>query len=339
MKKIGIIGATGYTGEELLRILSGHPEVSVSFVTSAEDIGQPLTHALPRMQKYRDLPIADVEDVMDARVDLVFMCLPAGYSAPLAESYHKKGVKVIDLGADFRFSDAAVFKQWYGMDHHCPALLKDAVYGLPEWNRQAISKTKLVSNPGCYPTSVLLPLIPFLKAGVLSDEPVVVDSKSGISGAGSTVTKKTQYGEVDQNVRAYSPGRVHRHVGEMEDQCSRYTEKNIRILFTPHLIPMFRGIFSTIYVRLRKNMERPDLLSILKDSYVKEPFVQIMDSKLPETKWTLYSNLCFIAAETVAGTNTAILFSAIDNLGKGASSQAVQNMNIMFGFQEDLGLA
>jgi N-acetyl-gamma-glutamyl-phosphate reductase len=338
MKKIGIIGATGYTGEELLRVLTRHPNVSVAFVTSEQETGTSLAKFFPQLPRYKNMTFRSAQEVVDIDIDLVFLCLPPGYSAKLAKPYVEKAVKVIDLGADFRYDDADTYKHWCGIDHPHPELLEGVAYGLPEWNRDAIKNARIVSNPGCYPTTVLLALIPFLKAGVLANEPILVDSKSGISGAGSSPTKTTLFGEIHESFSAYKPGRVHRHVGEMEQELSKHANRKIQVVFTPHLAPMFRGLFSTIYVRLQSMMDRSDLLSILHEAYANEPFVGVLDERLPAAKMATHSNFCFLSFTTVTDSNVAILFSTIDNLGKGASWQAIQNMNLMLGFPEQEGL-
>ncbi len=209
---------------------------------------------------------------------------------------------------------------------------------MPEWNRDAIKNAQIVSNPGCYPTTVLLALIPFLKANVLAEETIIIDSKSGISGAGSSPSKTTHFGEIHESFNAYKPGRVHRHVGEMEQELSKHAQRKIRVVFTPHLAPMFRGLFSTIYIRLKSKMNRSDVLNILTEAYANEPFVMVLDEKLPAAKMATHSNFCFLSLATVADSDMAILFSTIDNLGKGASWQAIQNMNLMLSFPEQAGL-
>jgi len=338
MNKIGIIGATGYTGEELLRVLSRHPEVTVAFVTSEQDTGTSLASFFPHLPYYKNMTFRSAQEAVDMDVDLVFLCLPPGHSAKWAKPFVEKSVKVIDLGADFRYDDAVAYKQWCGMDHPFPELLEGIAYGLPEWNRNRIKNARIVSNPGCYPTTVLLALIPFLKAGVLTNEPIVIDSKSGISGAGASPTKTTHFGEIHESFSAYKPGRIHRHVGEMEQELSKYANRTIQVVFTPHLAPMFRGLYSTIYVHLQSKLDRSDLLKILNEAYANEPFIMVLDEKLPAAKIANHSNFCFLSVATVTDSDVAILFSTIDNLGKGASWQAIQNMNLMLGFPEQQGL-
>jgi N-acetyl-gamma-glutamyl-phosphate reductase len=338
MKRVGIIGATGYTGEELLRVLAHHPQVKVSFASSEQEQGQPVQKIFPYLPMYRDMTFCSAQQATIQEADLVFLCLPAGSSAQFARPFLQQAVKVIDLGADFRFADATSYEQWYGQPHPDPALLDGAVYGLPEWHREQIKTAQVVSNPGCYPTSVLLAMIPLLKADILADSPIIVDSKSGVSGAGATPSKTTHFGAIQENFSAYKPGRNHRHVGEMEQQLSQHAGRPISVVFTPHLAPMFRGLYSTIYIRLKSATQQPNLIQLLQKAYADEPFVRVLGEALPSSKIANNSNFCFLSATTVPGSDIAILFSAIDNLGKGASWQAVQNMNLMLGISETMGL-
>ena len=337
-KKIGIVGATGYTGEELLRVLARHSGVKVAFVTSEKEQGQPVQQVFPQLPAYRGLRFISASEATSQSVDLVFFCLPAGESAPLAQPFSENGVKIVDLGSDFRFYDAKVYEQWYGKKHPAPALLSETVYGLPEWNREQIRGARYVGNPGCYPTSILLALLPFYRQGILPDNTLVIDSKSGVSGAGKTPSRITHYVEVNESMKAYMPGRSHRHVGEIEQELSRFANQAVNILFTPHLVPMSRGIFSTIYMPLQQQVSKQDLLQILHAAYDQEPFVHILDAAIPSTAMAANTNNCFIGLNVVESANHVILFSAIDNLGKGASWQAVQNMNIMLDFDEEAGL-
>ena len=337
-KKIGIVGATGYTGEELLRVLARHTGVEVAFVTSEKEQGQPVQQIFPQLPAYRGLLFISASAATSQSADLVFLCLPAGESAPLAQPFIDNGAKIVDLGSDFRFYNADVYEQWYGKKHPAPALLDETVYGLPEWNRERIRGARYVGNPGCYPTSVLLALLPFYRQGIPADGALVIDSKSGVSGAGKVPNRITHYVEVNENIKAYKPGRSHRHVGEIEQELSRFADQAVNILFTPHLVPMSRGIFSTIYMPLRQHADKEELLRILHSAYDQEPFVHILDTTIPSTAMAANSNNCFLGVDRVESANHAILFSAIDNLGKGASWQAVQNMNIMLGFDEKAGL-
>ncbi len=336
-KQIGIIGATGYTGEELLRCLILHPQAEVAFVTSEKEAGASLAAVYPHMPLYKDMRLITAQQSTAMAVDLVFLCLPAGQSAPLARTFVAKNIKVIDLGADFRFSDPAVYKAWYGMEHPAPDLLDRSVYGLPEWNRDKIKTAAIVGNPGCYPTGVQLALIPLLQAGVLADDIIIVDSKSGVSGAGKTPSKTTHYVQVNENLSPYKAGRRHRHVGEMETHLQNFSGQKADIIFTPHLTPLTRGMLSTIYAKSNSVMDKTQVLQIWQNTYAAEPFVHILQEDYPSMKMAANSNYCFLGAEAPGG-KTIILFAAIDNLGKGASSQAVQNMNLMLGLPEECGL-
>jgi N-acetyl-gamma-glutamyl-phosphate reductase len=338
MKKIGIFGATGYTGEEIMRLLVRHPHTQVSFLTSEQESGSPVSKVYPHLTQYRDMQFISAADAAGQNADLVFLCLPAGQSAQRANEFYKRNIKIVDLGADFRFRNPEAHQQWNRNAHPYPELLRQVVYGLPEWNREQICQAQLVSNPGCYPTSVLLAVLPFIKSGLLTGDPLIVDSKSGISGAGAALSKTTQFGEIHENFSPYKPGRVHRHVGEMEQELSQMAGHAVTVVFTPHLTPMFRGMLSTIYFKTKTPLSTDNLLGVLHNIYRDEPFIQILTGRLPATKLAGYSNYCFLSVESVPGTNTAILFSAIDNLGKGASGQAVQNMNLMLGFPETTGL-
>lgn len=336
--KVGIVGATGYTGEELLRILASHDCVKVAFATSERESGQPLKKLFPHLPFYYDHKFIPVQESLDKDVDLVFLCLHAGESAKWGKRFVEKNIKIIDLGSDFRFTNPKSYHVWYNMVHPAPELLAKAVYGLPEWHREKIKQTNIVGNPGCYPTSVTLALNPFLKAGLLDDSLIIVDAKSGVSGAGKNPSKTTHYVEVNDNFSPYKPGRVHRHVGEIEQELSLQAGKDRRIIFTPHLTPMTRGILSTIYCQLEETKTNDELLTFLQHTYSQEPFVHVLTDQLPSTKMSFRTNYCFLGLKVVKETNTLILFSAIDNLGKGASTQAVQNMNLMLGLPETMGL-
>ena len=337
MKKVGIIGAAGYTGEELLKILSRHDGVQIVFATSERQGGVGVTHLFPWLPAYRDLTLCTASEALDKDVDLVFTCLHAGESVKWAKKFLDRGVRVVDLGSDFRFKTPAAYDEWYHMQHPHPELLPEAVYGLTEWYRSEVRQAGVVGNPGCYPTSVLLPLLPFLKAGLVAEAPIIVDSKSGVSGAGKKPGETTHFVSVNENMSPYKAGRVHRHVGEMEKELRAFGG-GMNIVFSPHLTPLTRGMLSTIYFQLAGEMSRDDLFAVLDDAYANEPFVHILRDRLPNMKMAQNSNFCFIGLEKPAGVDRVILFSAIDNLGKGASAQAVQNMNCMLGFEETKGL-
>lgn len=335
--KIGIVGATGYTGEELLKSLARHNGVTVEFITSEQQRGVPLFDVFPNLTTFGNLTFCSAEDSLAIDVDLVFTCLHAGESVKWAKRFLDKGVRVIDLGSDFRFKSPTVFQAWYHFEHPNPELLTDAVYGLTEWYRDEIKNARVVGNPGCYPTSVLTALLPFIKAGLVVDAPIMIDSKSGVSGAGKKASDVTHYVNVNENVSPYKVGRVHRHVGEMEKEVEAFGGSQ-KLVFTPHLMPLTRGMLSTIYVPLSQHVSKDELFDVLDAVYKNEPFVHILRDKMPTMKMAQNSNFCFISLEKIKETNTMILFSAIDNLGKGASTQAVQNMNVMLGFEETSGL-
>lgn len=338
MVRVGIVGATGYTGEELLRCLAGHPKVTVDFATSEREQGEPLTKVFPQLPGYAGQSFIPVGEAISRRVDLVFLCLHAGESAKWGAMFVEKGSKVIDLGSDFRFKSADDYKKWYGLNHPHAELLSQAVYGLPEWHREEIKQSRIVGNPGCYPTSIMLAVNPFLEAGVLADSAIIADSKSGVSGAGKNPTQTTHFVEVAENFSPYKVGRVHRHVGEIEQELSLRRGRPQQVIFSPHLTPMTRGILSTIYCRLNGDHDKAELFSILENKYNSEPFVHVLKDQLPGTKMSYRTNHCFISLEVVQELDTLILFSAIDNLGKGASTQAIQNMNLMLGLPETTGL-
>ena len=336
--KVGIVGATGYTGEELLYLISRHPGVELGFATSESKPGIRLGDLFPGLSHYSETELIRVQDSFEIDVDAVFFCLPAGKSAPLAKKFLLQNAKIIDLGADFRFKSARTYKTWYQQDHPAPELLEQSEYGLPELNRKAISTASIIGNPGCYPTSVLLGLYPFLKQEVLEEVPIIVDSKSGVTGAGKAPSDTTHFIAVHDSIVAYKPGRVHRHVGEMETHAGAQLEKETKIIFTPHLVPMARGISSSIYIQVKTSMNKSDVDQLLRDTYADESFVKVLTDRIPSTKMTVPSNLCFVHAEPVTGTNQIVIISTIDNLGKGASWQAIQNMNLILGFDETLGL-
>ena len=336
-KNIGIVGATGYTGEELLRVLQRHSGAKVKWVTSEREAGTPAQEIYPHLPTYHHLTFLAAEDAKEIDVDFVFLCLPAGKSAPLAQHFFDRHIKVVDLGADFRFRDPVAYEVWYHMGHPAPELLDKAAYGLTEWYHKEIRDAMIVGNPGCYPTSVLLALLPLAQAGLLSDVPIIVDAKSGVSGAGKTLNPNTHFCAANENLTPYKPGRVHRHVGEMEQEVAASAGSPKSIVFTPHLTPLTRGLLSTMYVQLMEKKSKQELLDIFNDVYADKAFVHVLDN-MPSMAMARNTNYCFIGAEPVADTNGVLLFSALDNLSKGASTQAVQNMNLMLNFEESESL-
>lgn len=336
--KVGVIGATGYTGMELLRLLLAHEGVEVVLATSEKFAGKKIADLFPFLKGKTDLLLEELSDeVVSKKCDLAFSCLPHQQAMDHVAAWVKKGIKVVDLSADFRFSSADVYKQWYG-PHASPELLKKAVYGLPELHREKIKKATLVGNPGCYPTGAILGLAPLLQKGVIHAEGIIVDSKSGVSGAGRSAVLESLFVEVNESVHAYKVGQ-HRHMPEIEQALTLAAGKPVVISFTPHLIPMDRGILSTMYGSLSKKTDTKSVLKVLSDFYKDEPFVQILpEGVLPKTKQVRGTNCCMIGAVVDARTNRVIVVAAIDNLLKGASSQAVQNMNLMLGLEETAGL-
>jgi len=334
---VAILGASGYTGSDLIRILINHPNVEIKYLTAEKHAGKQLPEVLPVFTNILDQKLHQLkpESIPD-NIDFVFTALPHGTSANIVKYCYEKGMKVVDLGADFRLS-YKMYKEWYG-EHPCPELLKDAVYGLPELNRTRIKKTKIVANPGCYPESAILPLAPLLKAELIKSNTIIIDSKSGVSGAGRSAELAYNFCEVNEGLKAYKIDE-HRHMPEIIEVLSEFSGKKVILNFTPHLIPIDRGILSTIYVDLKKNINTSELISIYEKFYKKEIFIRIMpEGTYPSTHQVRGSNFCDIGAKVIKGRNKAIIVSVIDNLVKGASGQAVQNMNVMMGYKEDTGL-
>jgi len=338
MLKVAIIGATGYTGMELLRLLAGHPKVVVSLVTSRKEAGKTLSEIFPFLEKFGDLTLVPPEPALIAeRAEVAFLCVPHGAAARVARDLLENGLKVIDLSADFRLKAQAVYEAWYEK-HQAPELLAEAVYGLPEVYAEEIARARLIANPGCYPTASLLPLIPLLRAGLLEPQGIIIDAKSGVSGAGRSAKLPLIYCEVNEGFRAYNVAR-HRHTPEIEQELSRAAGVEITINFTTHLIPINRGILSTIYAPPKPGVSEADLRQALEDFYGGRPFVRVLpEGAFPNTAYVKGTNRCDIGLALDKRTGLLILVSAIDNLVKGASGQAVQNLNLMAGWPEDLGL-
>ncbi len=341
MKKlrVGIIGATGYTGMELLRLLLRHPQVEITLATSEKQAGKKVSDAFPFLIDETDLVLTEAQDEeVIKHCDMAFSCLPHGKAMTHVAAWRKAGLKVVDLSADFRLASEEDYKIWYGA-HTETQLLKEAIYGLPELNREKIKKASLVANPGCYPTGAILSLTPLLTKKMIDPTSIIIDSKSGVSGAGRSASVDSLFSEVNDSVHAYKVG-THRHTGEIEQALAWATGGKVTISFTPHLMPMDRGILTTIYARATSKKSTPELLKTLKDSYADERFVKILpEGKLPKTKDTRGTNLCLIGGLYDPRTDRYVVIAAIDNLLKGASSQAVQNMNLMSGFEEATGIA
>ncbi len=336
MIRIGIVGASGYTGAELARILCNHPEVELTVATSRQYAGKPLSQVFPSLQGRVDILCEDlsVAELVD-RADFFFTAVPHQTAMDIVPRLVGAGKKVVDLSADFRLHDHQVYEQWY-QTHSAKDLLATAVYGLPELHRAAICKAQLVANPGCYPTSVLLGLAPLLKAELVDQQTIIIDAKSGASGAGRAAQVGSLYCEVADGFKAYKVGE-HRHTPEIEQELSGLCGMPVTVSFTPHLVPMSRGILSTIYAQASRVL--PDLIKLYQDFYREEEFVRICPSgQYPSTQYVRGSNYCDIGVKFDPRTGRVILLSAIDNVVKGASGQAVQNMNLMCGFPENTGL-
>ncbi len=338
MVKVAVIGGTGYAGAELVRILSAHPRAELTMITSRQYAGQPFSDVYPAMGGIVNLTCqAFSEEAVSEGADVIFTALPHKASMGVVPGLIHRGKKVIDLSADFRFKEPAVYEAWYE-PHEAKELLKTAVYGLPELYFDEIQKTSLVGNPGCYPTSVLLPLLPLIKAPFIDSDGIIADSKSGASGAGRSVGLATHFCEVNEAFKAYQVAE-HRHNPEMDEVLSLFAGRTIRMTFTPHLVPMTRGMLTTIYVGLKEDVSTQDVADVLDSFYADKPFVRIYQKgKLPNTIYVRGTNYCDIGFQVARRTKRLILISAIDNLVKGASGQAVQNMNIMLGLPETAGL-
>jgi len=338
MVKVAVVGATGYVGAELVRILSGHSHAELTMITSRQYAGCPFSDVYPAMAGVVHLTCeAFSEEAVSGAADVIFTALPHKVSMGVVPGLIDRGKRVIDLSADFRFKDPAVYEAWYE-PHEAKDLLKTAVYGLPELYFDDIQKSSLVGNPGCYPTSVLLPLLPLIKAPFIDCDNIVADSKSGTSGAGRSVSLATHFCEVNEAVKAYSVAE-HRHNPEMDEVLSLFAEHSIHITFTPHLVPMTRGMLTTIYVGLKEDVSTQDVSSYLDSFYADKPFVRICPTgRFPNTIHVKGTNYCDIGLTVAERAKRLILISVIDNLVKGASGQAIQNMNIMLGVPETAGL-
>jgi N-acetyl-gamma-glutamyl-phosphate reductase len=333
--RVGIYGATGYTGFELIRWLRRHPQAEIAFATSRTYAGQRLSDAFPTVD---DLPLIDAAEADPSACDVVFLCLPHGpMTINTAQEVLAAGARVIDLSNDFRLRDPQSYARWFKHPHAAPELLAEAVYGLPELYRDRIATARLVANPGCYPTSVLLALLPLAQAGLL-DGQVIVDAKSGVSGAGRSLSLKTHFVEANENFAPYNIGHTHRHVAEMEQELAA-AGAPVHVIFSPHLLPVSRGILSTIYVRLAQDLDPAAVRALYTERYADEPFVSVLPpGQLPTLSHTTHSNRCVLGLHPVDDRGNWIITASEDNLVKGASGQALQNMNIMFNLPETTGL-
>lgn len=336
--QIGIVGGTGYTGVELLRTLANHPYADVTMITSRSEEGVAVADMYPNLRGIYDLlfSVPDIESLKTC--DVVFFATPHGVAMSMTPELLAHGVKVIDLAADFRIEDLAVWQQWYGMVHTGADLMPDVVYGLPEYYRQRIKDAKVIANPGCYPTSILLGVLPLLQSGLANMESIIADGKSGVSGAGKGANVAMLAAEMSESFKAYGVS-GHRHLPEMKEKMAELAGQEIGLTFVPHLVPMIRGMESSIYVTLKEDQTQEQLQALYESAYANEPFVDVMPAgSLPETRMVKGSNMCRMAIYRPAGGNMVVITSVIDNLVKGAAGQAIQNMNIMFGLPETAGL-
>ena len=337
MIKVGIIGGTGYTGAELLRLLCVHPKVRLTVITSRGEAGKKVADLFPNLRGHVDLAFSEPDEKQLATCDVVFAATPNGIAMQHARVLMQAGVKLIDLAADFRLQDPALWEQWYGMPHACPELLVEAVYGLPEVNRDKIKNARIVANPGCYPTAVQLGFLPLIEKKIIDVHTLIADAKSGVSGAGRKAEVHTLFSEAADSFKAYGvPG--HRHLPEIRQQLQRLNGAPVGLTFVPHLMPVIRGMHATLYARL--TVGDVDIQSLYEQRYAQEPFVDVLPpGSHPDTRSVRASNLCRIALHRPQGGDTVVVLAVIDNLVKGAAGQAVQNMNILFGLAETTGLA
>ena len=338
MIKAAVLGATGYAGIELVRLLTNHPEVSVELLGSQSFAGQKISDVYQNLRHILEKECEEADIEKASKCDVAFTALPHGASKAVIPALLDAGLKVIDLSGDYRYDDVKVYEKWYGQEHTSPELLKESVYGLCELHRDEIKSARLIGNPGCYTTCSILGAAPLLAKGVASDKNIIVDALSGVSGAGRSLSLQTHFCECTENAKAYKVA-THRHTSEIEQELSNVSGKEIVLSFTPHLIPQKRGILATIYMNLTEKVTQEELVKIYEDYYKDEFFVRVMpNGKLPETKHVVGSNFVDIGVVLDERLNRAVVVSAIDNVVKGAAGQAVQNMNLMFGLDEKTGL-
>ncbi len=361
MIKVSIVGSTGYVGIELMRLLHQHPEVEILDLISKSSAGEKLIDIFPQFRgsKLEKYNLIAIEDFEPENSDLIFTALPHGVSQDITTELVGRGAKIIDMSGDFRYHDLEIYEKWYGVKHRHPEIARKAVYGLVELNREKIKKAELIANPGCYVTASLLGLLPIVKTGMADLSSIIIDAKSGVSGAGRSLKSSLLFTETHNTLKAYSPA-VHRHSSEIEYILNKYLSgrynsksaenkkmksnnlnnlnNTAEILFTPHLVPVKRGILSTMYINLNGKSSQEEMNELYRSFYENENFVQILENELPEIKNVAGSNYTQIACKYDDRTDRLIVISALDNMLKGASGQAVQNMNLLFGFPEDMGL-
>ena len=333
--KVGIVGGTGYTGVELLRLLAQHPQCTLRVITSRTEAGMPVADMFPNLRGHVSIAFTEPSREALSKCDVVFFATPNGVAMKEARALYDAGVRLIDVAADFRLKDVALWEKWYNMKHACPDLVAEAVYGLPEVNRERIRGARIVANPGCYPTAVQLGFLPLVESGAVDLDHLIADAKSGVSGAGRKAEVHTLLAEASDNFKAYGvPG--HRHLPEITQGLAAIADRPVKLVFTPHLTPMIRGIHATLYARITR---ATDLQALYEQRYATEPFVDVLPAgSHPDTRSVRGANVCRIAVHQPQNGDTAVVLSVIDNLVKGASGQAVQNMNIMFGLEETMGL-
>ena len=337
--RVAVVGASGYSGIEAVRLLASHPFVDLSVLTSKNYAGREVADVYHHMAGVDLPPFEELRpDLLHGRADFVLSCLPEKTATSILAQLVKDGVKVIDFSADFRLNDPAQYRTTYGVDHPAPGLLREAVYGLTEFHRAQIREARLVANPGCFPTAALLALLPLIKRDLIEPSSIIIDSKSGTTGARRAAAVEQLFAEVNENFRAYKVGN-HRHTPEMEQEISSALGREVNIMFVPHLLPVTRGILSSIFMRPRTGTTEVDVAAAFEASFAKSRFVRILNSgELPEIKNVRATNFCEISYTLDRRTDTLLVITAIDNLGKGAAGQAIQNMNLMLGFDEAAGL-
>jgi len=337
MITVGVVGGTGYTGAELLRLLVMHPQVELACVTSRSESGTKVAELFPNLRGFTDIAFSEPVTETLAACDVVFFATPNGTAMKMVPELIEKGTRVVDLAADFRLQDAVVWKQWYGMDHACTDVLSKAVYGLPEINRDAISTAAVVANPGCYPTAIILGFLPLIENALVDDQHLIADGKSGVSGAGRGASVATLQAESAENFKAYAVN-GHRHLPEIKQILTGVASHEVGFTFVPHLVPMIRGIEASLYATIPVDFST-DLHQLYEQRYKNEPFVDVLDDGvMPETRSVKGANTCRISIFRPQQGDTIVVSSVIDNLVKGAAGQAIQNMNIMFAFDEKTGL-
>lgn len=338
MIKAGIVGATGYAGQQLYYILNNHNDVEVKYISAHSSVGVCISELYGNYSNIIHEKCIGMEEAIERldEIDVVFLALPHGTAFELVEKAYNKGVKVIDLGADYRIDDASVYEDWYNVKHKNPELIKESVYGLCEINREKIKDAKIIANPGCYTTASILAMYPLVKHGIVDEKKIVIDAASGTSGAGRSAKMDNLFCEVNENYKAYGVTN-HRHTPEIEQELSKAGNSEVLISFTPHLVPMNRGILATCYGFLKKDVTDEMIKEIYEKEYGNEKFIRLLEA-MPQTRWTRGTNLCDISFKIDKRTGRIVVISAIDNLVKGAAGQAVQNMNIIFGLNEGEGI-